>query len=138
MFAFVRNGLSNITFLSLFPLLRGVGGRGGGQGNLSYSSPASVTSPLASRLPPSHYPRLPQPNPNLPSPQKYINSDWVRVCLASVTFKMASKVFIEETNKNFDFIPEILFRFLGLEIVRCLLSKKTRLKHFFGMKCPVV
>ena len=33
--------------------------------------------------------------------------------LASVTFKMASKVFIEETDKNFDFIKEILFRFLG-------------------------
>ena len=32
--------------------------------------------------------------------------------LASVTFKMANKVFIEETDKNFDFITEILFRFL--------------------------
>ena len=34
--------------------------------------------------------------------------------LASVTFKMASKVFIEETDKNFDFITEIPFRFLGV------------------------
>ena len=33
--------------------------------------------------------------------------------LASVTFKMASKVFIEETDKYLDFITEILFRFLG-------------------------
>ena len=33
--------------------------------------------------------------------------------LASVTFKMASKVFIRETDKNFLFITEILFRFLG-------------------------
>ena len=33
--------------------------------------------------------------------------------LATVTFKMASQVFIEETDKNFDFITEILFRFLG-------------------------
>ena len=33
--------------------------------------------------------------------------------LASLTFKMASKVFIEETDKNIDFITEILFRFLG-------------------------
>ena len=33
--------------------------------------------------------------------------------LASITFKMASKVFIEETDKNFDFITEIRFRFLG-------------------------
>ena len=33
--------------------------------------------------------------------------------LASVTFKIASKVFIEETDKNVDFITEILFRFLG-------------------------
>ena len=37
------------------------------------------------------------------------------VTLASVTFKIASKVFIEvieETDKNFDFITGILFRFL--------------------------
>ena len=33
--------------------------------------------------------------------------------LASVTFKMACKEFIEETDKYFDFIKEILFRFLG-------------------------
>ena len=33
--------------------------------------------------------------------------------LASVTFKMASEVFIEETDKDFDFITEILFWFLG-------------------------
>ena len=33
--------------------------------------------------------------------------------LASVTFKITSKVFIEETDKNFDFITEIPFRFLG-------------------------
>ena len=33
--------------------------------------------------------------------------------LASVTFKMARQVFIEETDKNFDFITEMLFRFLG-------------------------
>ena len=33
--------------------------------------------------------------------------------LASITSKMASKVFIEETDKNFDLITEILIRFLG-------------------------
>ena len=33
--------------------------------------------------------------------------------LASVTFKMASKVLIEETDENFYFITEIPFRFLG-------------------------
>ena len=33
--------------------------------------------------------------------------------LASVTLKMASKVFIEEREKNHDFITEIPFRFLG-------------------------
>ena len=33
--------------------------------------------------------------------------------LASVTFKVVSKVFIEETDESFDFIKEILFRFLG-------------------------
>ena len=34
--------------------------------------------------------------------------------LASVIFKMANKEFIEETDKNFDFITEIPFRFLGV------------------------
>ena len=33
--------------------------------------------------------------------------------LPSVTFKMASKAFIEERDKNFDLITEILFRLLG-------------------------
>ena len=33
--------------------------------------------------------------------------------LASVTFKMASKVFIEETDNNFDFTTEKPFQFLG-------------------------
>ena len=33
--------------------------------------------------------------------------------LASVAFKMESKVFIEETDKNLNFITEILFLFLG-------------------------
>ena len=33
--------------------------------------------------------------------------------LASATFKLASKVFIEEMDKTFDFIAEILFRFFG-------------------------
>ena len=43
--------------------------------------------------------------------------------LASVTFKMASIVFIEETDKNFDFIKEIYCSdFLDLEILRFLLS----------------
>ena len=54
--------------------------------------------------------------------------------LASVTFNMASKVFIEETDKNFDFITEKLFRFLGFRYFK--VSRKTRLKCFFGMKCP--
>ena len=43
--------------------------------------------------------------------------------IASVTFKMASIVFIEETDKNFDFIKEIYCSdFLDLEILRFLLS----------------
>ena len=33
--------------------------------------------------------------------------------LASVTFKMASKLFIEEKDEDFYFIMEIPFRFLG-------------------------
>ena len=56
-------------------------------------------------------------------------------CLVSVTFKMASKVFIEETDKNFDFITEILFRFPGFGgfKVSIVIENET-----FGMKCPVV
>ena len=42
--------------------------------------------------------------------------------LASVTFEMASKVFIEETDKNFDSITEILFRFLGFGDFKALLT----------------
>ena len=42
--------------------------------------------------------------------------------LTSVTFKMASKVFIEETDKNFDFITEILFRFFGFGDFKVSLS----------------
>ena len=47
--------------------------------------------------------------------------------LASVTFKMASKVFIEETDKNFEFIKEILFRFLesGDFKIAIVLEKQT-------------
>ena len=59
--------------------------------------------------------------------------------LASVTFKTASKVFIEETDKNFDFITAILFQFLGFGDFKVpIVIKKTRLKYFFGIKCPVV
>ena len=49
------------------------------------------------------------------SPRKSVHSPAASMTsrLASVTFKMASKVFIEETDKNFDFITKILFRFLG-------------------------
>ena len=44
--------------------------------------------------------------------------------LASVTFKMASKVFIEVTDKNFDFITEILFLFLGFGDFKVSIVKK--------------
>ena len=58
--------------------------------------------------------------------------------LVSVTFKMASKVFIEETDKNFDFITEILFRFLGFGDFKVSIVIENLTKHFFGMNCPVV
>ena len=51
--------------------------------------------------------------------------------LASVTFKMASKVFIEDRDKNFDLIKEILVRFLGFGDFKVPIV-------IFGMKCPVV
>ena len=44
---------------------------------------------------------------------KHQNHTCLTSLLASVNFKMASKLFIEEADKNFDFITEILFRFLG-------------------------
>ena len=44
--------------------------------------------------------------------------------IASVTFKMASKVFIEETDKNFDFITGILFRFLGFGDFKVSIDKE--------------
>ena len=50
--------------------------------------------------------------------------------LASVTFKMASKVFIEETDKNFDFITEILFRFLGFGDFKVYCHRKLDLSTF--------
>ena len=53
--------------------------------------------------------------------------------LASVTFKMASKVFIEETDKNFDFITEILFRFLGFGDFKVpIVIKKLDLSTFWN------
>ena len=36
---------------------------------------------------------------------------------SSVTFKMASMVLIEDTYKSFEFLMEILFRFLGFSDV---------------------
>ena len=42
--------------------------------------------------------------------------------LASVTFKMASKAFIKEMDKNFDFTTDLLIRFLGFGDLRFLLS----------------
>ena len=51
--------------------------------------------------------------------------------LATVIFKMASKVFIEEMDKNFDLIKEILVRFLGFGDFKVPIV-------IFGMKCPVV
>ena len=44
---------------------------------------------------------------------KHQNHTCMTSLLASVNFKTASTLFIEEADKNFDFITEILFRFLG-------------------------
>ena len=51
---------------------------------------------------------------------------------------MVSKVFIEETDKNFDFITEILFLFLGFgDFKVSIVIESTYYKYFFGMKRPV-
>ena len=57
--------------------------------------------------------------------------------LASVTFKMASKVLIEESDKISILSRKYCSDFLDLGILRFLLSYKARLKYFCGMKCPV-
>ena len=60
--------------------------------------------------------------------------------LASVTFKMASKVFIEETDKNFDFITEILLRFLGFGDfkVSIVIENETQVLFFNEMSSGVM
>ena len=59
--------------------------------------------------------------------------------LASVTFKLTNKVFIEETDKNFELITAILFRFLGSGDFKIpIIIEKQTLVLFFGMKGPVV
>ena len=61
--------------------------------------------------------------------------------LVSVTFKIASKVFIEvieETDKNFDFITEILFRFLRFGGFKVSIVIEKDSSTFFGMKCRLV
>ena len=60
--------------------------------------------------------------------------------LASVTFKMASKVFIEETDKNFDFITEILLRFLGFGDfkVSIVIENETQVLFFNKMSSGVM
>ena len=55
--------------------------------------------------------------------------------LASVTFKMANKVFIEETDtkKNYEFITAILFRFLGSgDFKISIVIEKQTLVHFWN------
>ena len=52
--------------------------------------------------------------------------------LASVTFKMASKVLVEETDKNFDFITEILFRFLGFGDFKIPIVTENKTLVLFG------
>ena len=60
--------------------------------------------------------------------------------LASVTFKMVSKVFIEETDKNFDFITEILLRFLGFGDfkVSIVIENETQVLFFNKMSSGVM
>ena len=60
--------------------------------------------------------------------------------LASVTFKMASKVLIEETDKNFDFITEILLRFLGFGDfkVSIVIENETQVLFFNKMSSGVM
>ena len=52
--------------------------------------------------------------------------------LSSVTFKMASKVFIEETDKNFYFTTGIQFRFLRFGDCNISIVIEN-FKYFFGM-----
>ena len=58
--------------------------------------------------------------------------------LASVTFKMASEVFIEETDNNFQFITEILFRFVGFGDFKIPIAIENQTLVLFRIKRPVV
>ena len=52
--------------------------------------------------------------------------------LASVTIKMASNVFIEETDKKFHFIMEIRFRFLGFGDLKIPIVTENKTLVLFG------
>ena len=80
-------------------------GGGGGGGGVVYKSKTVLHTPP---------PPPPPPPPRLQGNLWYSPPASMTSRLASVTFKMASKVFIAETDKNFDFVTEMLFRFLGL------------------------
>jgi len=58
--------------------------------------------------------------------------------LESVTFKMASKVFIKEADKNFEFITEILFRCLASRDFKIAIVIENQTLVRFVMKRPVV
>ena len=51
--------------------------------------------------------------------------------LASLTFEMGSKLFIEETDKNFELFKEYCSDFLDFEILRSPFSLKTRHRVLF-------
>ena len=67
------------------------------------------------------------------SPLAFSHVDFCRQCPAvPVTFKMANKVFIEETDKNFHFITEILFRFLGFGDFKIPIVTENKSSVLFG------
>ena len=68
----------------------------------------------------------------LPGNLWYSPSTSMTSCLASVTFKMASNVFIEETDKNFHFITETLFRFPGFGDFKIPIVTENKTLVLFG------
>ena len=59
--------------------------------------------------------------------------------LASVTFKITCKVSVEETDENFEFLTDILFRFLKFDDAKIpIVIENHYLGPFFRMERPVV
>ena len=89
---------------------KGTEGSGKGRERKERNFPSPSPSPIKNLLSPSSL-GWPDTQASLQGDRWFSLPAIMTSRLASVACKMASKVFIEETDKNFEFITEILFRF---------------------------